>query len=65
MKVKCLVYHHCSKLGEFLPGKKYELDKNDERVMKMLADFPDRFEEVVSLPKLKKGKAEDKTSEKS
>lgn len=59
MKVKCLIYHHESKLGIFEPGKKYKLGEDDERVTKMLADFPDRFEQVVPKPaKEKKAKTE-------
>lgn len=57
MKVKCLVHHNSSKLGVFDPGRQYKLDENDERVTKMLADFPDRFEEVTAKVKLPKPRA--------
>jgi len=57
MKLKCLIYHHASKVGRFLPGEKYEVGDNDgERLIK---DFPDRFKQIVPLlikPKASKRK---------
>lgn len=63
MKVRCLIHHNSSKLGVFEPGKQYKLDENDERVTKMLIDFPDRFEEVISKVSLPKRKAKKETAE--